>query len=499
MAAASPNLGTGPTNQQGPSPQTGSTTPTGQVIGPLPASTMPGQLAQAIPTMANFQFLLAAVNTLQTEINNITPGGNKGTVTEIDTSLPITGGPITTQGTVGHAISGVIAGTYGNSTNVPQTTVDQFGHVTSIVNVPFSSGGSVSITATSPIVVTPSPITGTGVVSHAASGVTPGTYGDVSDVAQITVEADGHITAVTNIPIPGIGGKWLFGDGSDGSFTADGSATPAWATLAGSVYTMTRNAYLINLTVNAGVTIDEAGFQIWCNGTLTGVNATTSIIECLTASATTQTGVAKTYNAVYGAAGTSSVGSGGNGQTGIAAVVGSPTVGIALGGVGGAGGNGQGTGAAGGGLTTALASQGSLHSGGIISAVMWGRTLMGALGNSSVYTGGAGGGGGGKDIPGHAGGGGGAGGFICGVLSRFIAGVGIFKARGGDGAPGQGGNSSGGGAGGGGAVMVMTQTTNWASLWTTDVTGGTGGTASGASGANGVNGSPGSVWSFIPN
>jgi len=198
MAAASPDLGTGPTNQQGPSPQTGSTTPTGQVIGPLPASTMPGVLAQVIPTMANFQFLLGVVNNLQTEINNITPGGNKGTVTEIDTSLPIIGGPITAQGTIGHATSGVSAGQYGDASHVSQITVDQWGHVTQAANIPFSSGSSVSITATSPIVVTPTPITGTGVVSHAASGVTAATYGDTANYPIFTVEADGHITSASN-------------------------------------------------------------------------------------------------------------------------------------------------------------------------------------------------------------------------------------------------------------------------------------------------------------
>ncbi len=52
-------------------------------------------------------------------------------------------------------------------------------------------GGSVSITGTPPINVTPNPLTNTGVVSHAASGVTPGTYTN----ATLTVDAFGHITS----------------------------------------------------------------------------------------------------------------------------------------------------------------------------------------------------------------------------------------------------------------------------------------------------------------
>ena len=103
---ASPNLGTGPTNQQGPFPQPGSTTPTTQVIGPLPASTMPGQLAQTIPVMANFQFLLAALNQLQSQLGNVQntvnnigqPGGVN--ITGLD-PIFVQPGPITSAGSVG--------------------------------------------------------------------------------------------------------------------------------------------------------------------------------------------------------------------------------------------------------------------------------------------------------------------------------------------------------------------------------------------------------------
>lgn len=54
------------------------------------------------------------------------PSGDEpsGTVTNVATSGPITGGPITTTGTIGHATSGVTAGTYNS------VTVDTYGHVT---------------------------------------------------------------------------------------------------------------------------------------------------------------------------------------------------------------------------------------------------------------------------------------------------------------------------------------------------------------------------------
>jgi hypothetical protein len=70
------------------------------------------------------------------------------------------------------------------------------------------SGSPVSITATSPIVVTPSPIVNTGVISHAASGVTAGTYVSPS----FTVNATGHINGVTPGYLPCESG---IGDGTN--------------------------------------------------------------------------------------------------------------------------------------------------------------------------------------------------------------------------------------------------------------------------------------------
>lgn len=60
------------------------------------------------------------------------------------------------------------------------------------------SGTVTSLTATAPIVAAPSPITGVGVLSHQASGVTPGTYTNPT----IVVDATGHVDSAVSNTLP---------------------------------------------------------------------------------------------------------------------------------------------------------------------------------------------------------------------------------------------------------------------------------------------------------
>ena len=95
----------------------------------------------------------------------------------------------------------------GDASNYPALTLDKDGTVTSFVTYPAGGGGgSVNITATSPVVVTPSPLTGTGVVSHANSGVAAGTYGFNLLIPKVVVNATGHITSASQVEInpPGL-------------------------------------------------------------------------------------------------------------------------------------------------------------------------------------------------------------------------------------------------------------------------------------------------------
>lgn len=61
---------------------------------------------------------------------------------KINTTAPILGGgDLSADRTLSHGTSGVTAGTYGDATNVAQITVDARGHVTAAANVAISGGG----------------------------------------------------------------------------------------------------------------------------------------------------------------------------------------------------------------------------------------------------------------------------------------------------------------------------------------------------------------------
>ena len=65
----------------------------------------------------------------------ITSGGTNGTVTQVNTGTGLTGGPITTTGTVSIANTAVTAASYGNATTVATFTVNGQGQLTAAANV----------------------------------------------------------------------------------------------------------------------------------------------------------------------------------------------------------------------------------------------------------------------------------------------------------------------------------------------------------------------------
>jgi hypothetical protein len=118
--------------------------------------------------------------------------------------------------------SGVSAGSYGNDHQVSQFTVDAKGRLTSASNVtivPVTAGGT-DVTVSGNIntmnlqlgadVVGPSELQPTSVVS--------GTYGTTTQVPQLSVDADGRLTSVTNVTISGVAPSGAAGGDLTGTY-----------------------------------------------------------------------------------------------------------------------------------------------------------------------------------------------------------------------------------------------------------------------------------------
>jgi hypothetical protein len=136
-------------------------------------------------------------------------GGGSGTVTQVNTGTGLTGGPITTTGTLSLANTAVTAGTFGTATQVGQFTVDQQGRLTNAANVAINIAvanvaGAVANTVN---VLAGTGLSGGGAltgnvtISLANTAVAAGDYGSSGNVASFTVDAQGRLTAASNVAI----------------------------------------------------------------------------------------------------------------------------------------------------------------------------------------------------------------------------------------------------------------------------------------------------------
>lgn len=296
----------------------------------------------------------------------------------------------------------------------------------------------------------------------------------------------------------------FYGDGSDGTATADGAGAVTGMTRSGSVYTMDRDVYFVELTVNGGVTIITNGYRLHVQGTLTndgsinndGGDGSGTSGGGGSSSGTLPSATGGGAGATQPAIGTTGGGAGTNATN-------------SYGGAGGAGGDGTtstgtGTGGASGTSTSPVAGFGSLHA--MPWAALGGFFSFGVSTFTFAYGGGSGGGGGTSRAAGGGGnntsGGGGGGGGPVIVLAKTLVNNGTISSDGGDGAvgtsPGVNEGSGGGGGGGGGFVVVAYGPGSDPGTITADGGSGGAGASSAPTGSstNGTDGSDGTVISL---
>lgn len=327
----------------------------------------------------------------------------------------------------------------------------------------------------------------------------------------------------------GEAGAEIYGDGSDGAVAFDGINTVLGMTPSANTYTMTRDIFPTDCTIDVGVTVKTAGYRIFgtqtlaLNGTISdkgenGGNAGTGQSGAGAAgpgraagffAATASGGIGSdTTNAGSNGTAASPTFSGG-GNTGGAGGV---AVNTAIGAPGAsgvsrykAGGGGSGGGRTSGGIGSDGGNAGTVTADAESSGTRPDQYFVAVAGSgprslTACYAGSGGGGGGGGWGSAYAncgaGGGGGAGGGHLFVAYRHIEGAGTVTAAGGDGGkggPGSGPGSGGGGGGGGagGNACVYTQTPQADLAITVTAAGGVGGTAGSAGAGDTLDGGAG--------
>ena len=171
-------------------------------------------------------------------------GGGSGGVTAIATGTGLTGGPITTTGTIAIADTAVVAGTYGSSSNIPQIIINAQGQITSATNIAVATGGTVTSVdvsgGTTGLTTSGGPITSSGTITLAGTlaatngGTAQSTYsaGDIlyasatNTLSKLSVSTNGFVlTLAGGLP------TWAASTGGVTSFSTSLSGlTPSTAT-----------------------------------------------------------------------------------------------------------------------------------------------------------------------------------------------------------------------------------------------------------------------------
>ena len=185
--------------------------------GKITADVVVSDTPPANPLSGELWFDSVSLETYVWYIDPIGPTGqwvpaNSGTVQKISTGIGLTGGPITTTGTISLApIAGLTAGSYTN-TNL---TVNAEGQITNASNGAPGSGGGIGeapttgslylrngqtaqwVVNTNATVTLAGDVTGSGTTTITTTMASIGTAGTYAAPASITTDAKGRVTAVT--------------------------------------------------------------------------------------------------------------------------------------------------------------------------------------------------------------------------------------------------------------------------------------------------------------